>query len=80
MGLFSEVSTFETRSDPWMKVVRARTYQEVDVVPLSLIWGRERLPRRIGILKVDTESWDYNVFRGLDFNRFEVNVIFTEEY
>lgn len=79
-GAFSEVSTFETRSDPWMDVMRSRNYQEVDVVPLSFIWEREHFPRRIGILKVDTESWDYNVFRGLDFDRFEVDVIVTEEY
>ncbi|KPF75189.1 hypothetical protein IP78_13830 [Brevundimonas sp. AAP58] len=79
-GPKSEVATFSERSDPWMDVVRLEDFDLVKVDTLSTTLEMQEFPRKIGILKVDTESWDYNVLLGMDFGKYEVDVVVTEEY
>lgn len=79
-GELSETSTFYSGSDPWMDSARSSDFEEIDVVPLYEIVDRENIDGRIGILKVDTESWDYQVLCGFDFQRCKPDVVVTEEY
>ncbi len=63
-----------------MDVVRSELFEKVSVHTLTDILDKNSFPDRIGILKIDTESWDYNVLKGFDFNKYKVDVIVTEEY
>lgn len=76
----TEVATFSSRDDPWMNIVRSDDAIAVPVDTLTAILCREAFPNEFGILKIDTESWDYNVLRGLNFNEFRPAAIVTEEY
>lgn len=79
-GPGSEVSTLNPNSDPWMDQVRSDQFEIVTVKTLTSILEDNDFPSEIGILKIDTESWDYNVLLGLDFAKFKPRVIVTEEY
>jgi FkbM family methyltransferase len=80
-GPGSEVATLNSRSDPWMDKVRSKTEQEeVRVECISALIDDAYPNQEIGILKIDTESWDFNVLRGLDFTRHQPWFIVTEEY
>jgi FkbM family methyltransferase len=81
-GVGSELATLNTRSDPWMSSVRSDTSSEtIQLRTLDeILLSRSDRFCDIGILKVDTESWDYHVLKGLDFSRCKPKVIVTEEY
>jgi len=79
-GPGSEVSTLSTRSDPWMDQVRSDQFEMVTVKTLTSVLEENDFPGDIGVLKIDTESWDYNVLLGLDFSKYKPRVIVTEEY
>ncbi|TCS10431.1 FkbM family methyltransferase [Caulobacter sp. BK020] len=79
-GPGSEVSTLNSTSDPWMDRVRSAQFEMVTVKTLTALLEEQDFPSEIGILKIDTESWDYNVLLGLDLRKFRPKIIVTEEY
>jgi FkbM family methyltransferase len=79
-GPGSEVSTLSEASDPWMNQVRSEAFSLVEVQTLTGLLEEHGTSERIGVLKVDTESWDYLVLKGCDLHRFGPQVIVTEEY
>jgi FkbM family methyltransferase len=80
-GEGSELATFSQSDDPWMAMVRDNDrYEEISVYRLSDIVDTKPKFQDIGILKIDTESFDYNVLLGVDFGKHHPKVIITEEY
>ncbi len=80
-GEGSELATFSQSDDPWMSMVRNKNhYEDIAVRRLSDIIDSKPNFENIGILKVDTESFDYKVILGVDFNRHHPKIIITEEY
>jgi FkbM family methyltransferase len=78
-GPDSECSTLNTSDDSWMSNVRSQSYEEVEVVTITSIIQNSKFIE-IGVLKIDTESWDYKVLMGLDFKLYRPYIIVTEEY
>ncbi len=78
-GVGSECSTFSQHNDPWMDQARSKDHITVTVERLSDLLVRHEF-REVGILKIDTEGWDFQVILGLDFSRVRPWVIITEEY
>lgn len=76
----SEVATLSDRSDPWFDEVRSTSHETIHVRLLTDIAAEAGMNPPIGILKIDTESWDYRVLKGFDLERFQPQVIVTEEY
>lgn len=79
-GEGSEVATLSDRKDPWFDRVRGDTFDTISVRLLTDIVAEAGIDPPIGILKIDTESWDYRVLKGFDLKRFRPQVIVTEEY
>lgn len=52
---------------------------EVEVRRLTDVLLDSKCPAEIGILSVDTEGFDFQVFLGLDFTRFHPRIIITED-
>lgn len=76
----SEVSTLNTNSDPWFDMVRSENVLDVQCDTLTNILTESNCPNEFGILKIDCESYDPFVLKGLDFNKFQPMYIVTEEY
>lgn len=77
----SELSTLNASADPWMNMVRnLDDYEEVKVCRLADIISKYSDMSEVGILKIDTESWDFKVLAGLDFSTCKPKLIVTEEY
>lgn len=80
-GEGSELATFSQSNDPWMSMVRDNEhYEEILVKRLSNILLTKPDFSDVGILKIDTESFDYKVILGLEFDKHRPKVIVTEEY
>ncbi|MGA7181526.1 MAG: FkbM family methyltransferase [Thiobacillaceae bacterium] len=80
-GAGSELATLNSGNDPWLSAVRDP--DSFEVVPVrtldSLLSGHPSF-RNLGILKIDTESFDYHVLSGLDLDVYKPKIIVTEEY
>ncbi|MBL9128982.1 MAG: FkbM family methyltransferase [Verrucomicrobiales bacterium] len=50
------------------------------VVPLAALLAEHDVPRRYGVLSIDTEGHDLQVLRGADLRRYRPDVIFTETF
>jgi FkbM family methyltransferase len=80
-GEGSELATFSQSNDPWMSMVRDKEhYEEIAVRRLSDILKTKPNFKDVGILKIDTESYDYKVLLGFDFDKHRPKIIVTEEY
>jgi FkbM family methyltransferase len=80
-GEGAETSTLSQRSDPWMNAVRNHLdFEEVQVFRLDDLLLRFSFPHRFNVLKLDTESWDLKVLKGIDFDIYQPAIIVTEEY
>jgi len=80
-GEGSELATFSSTEDPWMLMVRDdNNYTNVQVNRLSSLIESRLAFHDVGILKIDTESFDYKVLLGLELDRHHPKIIVTEEY
>lgn len=80
-GPGSELASLSTAQDPWMKQARDdNVFEEINLITLNSILQDRPSFAQIGILKIDTESWDYKVLLGLDLSRYRPYIIVTEEY
>ena len=55
-------------------------YIMVNVDTLTNILDKNKAPKEISIISIDTEGLDYEVVEGLDTKKYKVNVIITEDY
>ena len=54
--------------------------REVEVLTLNTILALVNAPQQFGLLMVDTEGGDLEVFQGIDFARYQPAVILTEDF
>lgn len=76
----TQVATLNTSSDPWLDIVRSDSYEMVQCDTLTNILDEIQWPKQFDILKIDAETWDPMVIKGLDFSKYTPNIIVTEEY
>jgi FkbM family methyltransferase len=74
------LSTLCTDENEWFKSARSDRFIEVRADTLKNLLSEAHVPKRFGILSVDTEGMDYEVLCGLDFSAFTPTIIVTEEY
>jgi FkbM family methyltransferase len=74
------MSTLSRDENPWFNAHRSAESVEVDVQTLDAVLERLDFPSEFGILLVDAEGMDYEVLRGVTFERHSPRVIVTEEY
>ena len=79
-GHDSQLATFNSREDDWFRKVRGDETIDVDCDTLTNILDDAKIDNKFAVLKVDTESWDYYVFKGLDFNKYQPEYIISEDY
>lgn len=79
-GPGGECATLYNGNDPWQEIAVNKSKQKMIQVyrgdDLFEKYGIEN----IGVLKIDTEGFDYNVLKGINLNRFRPQIIITEEY
>ena len=73
-------ATLSTDKNAFMDQVRSEKFIEVPVDTLSNILSQCGAPQDMGLLSIDTEGVDFEVFEGLDTARFRPRLIITEEY
>jgi FkbM family methyltransferase len=79
-GADTMMSTLSRDDNAWFKRTRSAESVDVAVEPVEAILDRVEFPRDFGILLVDTEGMDYEVLRGVAFERHSPRIILTEEY
>lgn len=80
-GLGSELATLNQDVDAWTSFAVSRSEsEEVRVRLLKDVLAEHGGFAEVGILKVDTESWDYAVLRGAGLDVLKPKIIVTEEY
>lgn len=79
-GPTGQEATLCTDDNPLLNARRGRHTLPVPVDTLTNLLAAHGAPARFGLLAVDAEGLDYEVLRGLDFERFSPLVIVTEDY
>jgi FkbM family methyltransferase len=79
-GPESAMSTLCTDQNRWFEIARAPDFVNVEVTTLTDILASSEWPRDFSLLLVDAEGMDYEVLKGLDFDRFRPRIVVTEEY
>ena len=74
------LSTIATEDSAWFRKYRSAEFVEVPGLPLTELLAQHRIPRRFGLLMVDTEGMDLEILRTLDFSEFRPRLIVTEDY
>jgi FkbM family methyltransferase len=74
------LSTLCQSDNEWFRGARGSQTVTVKTETLTDILTGQRAPQSPGLLLVDCEGFDYEVFLGLDFARFRPTIIVTEEY
>ena len=64
----------------WFRQARGSQTVRVKTDTLTNVFAEYNSPGCPGLLLVDCEGMDYEVFLGLDFSRYRPTVIVTEEY
>ena len=75
----SAYATLSTEESPWYKATRSDRSALVNVVRLDSILAQAGCPPSFELLSIDTEGYDYQVLKGLDFNKFRPEIIITED-
>jgi FkbM family methyltransferase len=78
-GEIGEFASLTANSGPTNSSEAKPLAFEVKVRRLTDVLESCRSPTKIGILSVDTEGFDYQVLRGLDFQKFRPCFIITED-
>lgn len=76
----TEVATLNTNNDPWLDDIRSDDFILVTCDTLTNILDAAHCPTNIGILKIDTESYDPQVVESLDWQKYQPMFVVTEEY
>lgn len=76
----TQVSTLNEGDSPWFDMVRSSFFEEVECDTLTNILDKQNCPTYFDILKIDAESYDPIVIKGLNLNKYIPNIIITEEY
>lgn len=76
----TQVSTLNPNNDPWLDKVRSTSYESVECDTLTNILDNLNVSSNIDILKVDAETWDPMIIRGMDFSKYHPKIVITEEY
>jgi FkbM family methyltransferase len=76
----TQVSTLNANNDPWLDKVRSTSYEAVECDTLTNILDSLNVSGNIDILKIDAETWDPMIIRGLDFTKYQPKIVITEEY
>jgi FkbM family methyltransferase len=79
-GSISMTSTLSEDNNPLLNARRSGHTITVQVEPLTDVLAAQGFPSDFSLLLIDTEAMDYDVLRGLDFERFRPRIIMTEEY
>jgi FkbM family methyltransferase len=74
------LSSLRDDDDHYWRRIRGEERIEVKVTTLSTLLEEAGAPSDFSILAVDTEGNDYEVLRGLDFDRFRPRIVLTEEW
>ena len=76
---FEQLSTFSLEQVQKCKEIYGCEFVEkkIDVVKTSDIFSKNNISK-INFLSVDTESFDYNVIKGIDFEKVEIDLICVE--
>jgi FkbM family methyltransferase len=74
------LATLCQTDNEWFKQARGSQTVEVRTDTLTNILRDQEAPSSLGVLLVDCEGLDYEVFVGLDFSLFRPTIIATEEY
>jgi FkbM family methyltransferase len=78
LGRDGDLGEFATLAPEPNHCVSKPTFQ-VQVRTLTDVLELVRCPQGIGILSVDTEGFDFQVFAGLDWGKFQPSLIVTED-
>lgn len=73
-------STISTDKSVWFDKHRSDSFVDVEGIPLSDFLTEQAVPKRFGLLLIDTEGMDLEVLQTLDFCAFRPRLIVTEEY
>ena len=73
-------STVATDDSDWFRQHRSDSFVEVDGIPLPDFLKDQDVPKRFGILLIDTEGMDLEVLQSMDFATYRPRLIVTEEY
>lgn len=79
LHLGKDYSTSTLSQDPELLKTRTSNTIPVKVETLSDLLKALSVPADIGVLTVDAEGMDYEVFLGLDFSRWRPRLIITED-
>lgn len=79
-GSISMTSTLSEDDNSLLKARRSGHSITVKVETLTDVLAAQSFPYDFSLLLIDTEAMDYDVLRGLDFERFRPRIIMTEEY
>jgi FkbM family methyltransferase len=80
-GPGSETATLSDALDPWTsRSISRDSFEEVTLITLTEAIAGHAGFDAVGVLKIDAESWDFSVLKGLDLKRYAPGVIVTEEY
>jgi FkbM family methyltransferase len=74
------LATLSTDDNEHMRTCRTSESVMVQVKTLSRVLEEAKAPRNPGILSIDTEGYDLQVLKGLDFKTWRPEVIITEDY
>lgn len=72
--------TLCTDDNPWFQSTRSDDSIEVEVDTLTHMLAASDFPMDFSILLVDGEGMDYEILKGLDFDRYRPRLLLTEEY
>ena len=74
------LSTIATEDSEWYRKYRSAEFVEIPGLPLTDLLTHHKIPKRFGLLMVDTEGMDLEILRTLDFSQFRPRLIVTEDY
>lgn len=76
----SQLATLNNADNSWFRMVRDNKTINVECDTLSNIIKEYNFNPNFSVLKIDTESWDYYVLKGLDFNKYRPVYIVSEDF
>ena len=79
---FKGVSTLEEEyakvCEAWWKHIKYKTPFKVRIDPLSVILEECNAPKKIDLLQIDAEGHDFKVLQGMDWEKYDVDVLVVE--
>ena len=76
----TQLATLNDHNNEWFDMVRSETTVKVQCDTISNIIQDTNFDINFSVLKIDAESWDYFVLKGLDFSKYKPIFIISEDY